>query len=186
MKYSLFALLVLIICFTHAKLVAYDVKTGTSDNAMAGTNANVWIKILGQKRFTRKLLLDNPGKDDFQQGAVDDFKVYAEDVGAVCGFEVMRDDTVSNGVSAVWGIDSIGVKPAWEPKYLTFYYNFFLPAYTWIEFPRSTCLETNEACYKEAAACPAGTKENSGKECFLKTLKCCTTETAASETKETE
>ena len=23
------------------------------------------------------------------------------------GFEVMRDDTVSNGVSAVWGIDSV-------------------------------------------------------------------------------
>ena len=39
----------------------------------------------------------------------------------------------------------------------------------------ATCLGTNEACYKEAAACPAGTKENSGKECFLKTLKCCIT-----------
>ena len=39
--------------------------------------------------------------------SVDDFKVYAEDVGAVWGFEVMRDDTVSNGVSAVWGIDSV-------------------------------------------------------------------------------
>ena len=39
--------------------------------------------------------------------SVDDFKVYAEDVGSVCGFEVMRDDTVSNGVSAVWGIDSV-------------------------------------------------------------------------------
>ena len=34
---------------------------------------------------------------------------------------------------------------------------------------------TNEGCYKEAAACPAGTKENPRKECFLKTLKCCTT-----------
>ena len=39
--------------------------------------------------------------------SVDDFKVYGEDVGAVWGFEVMRDDTVSNGVSAVWGIDSV-------------------------------------------------------------------------------
>ncbi|XP_073252156.1 polyunsaturated fatty acid 5-lipoxygenase-like isoform X2 [Porites lutea] len=186
MKYSLFALLVLTISLTHAKLTEYDVKTGTTDNAFAGTNANVWIKIKGEKGVTRKLLLDNPWKDDFQQGAVDDFKVYAEDVGKPMGFEVMRDDTVSNGVSAVWGIDSIGVKPYGAPKYLTFYYNFFLPAYTWIEFPRFTCLGTNEACYKEAAACPAGTKENSGKECFLKTLKCCTTETAASETKETE
>ena len=34
---------------------------------------------------------------------------------------------------------------------------------------------TNEGCYKEAAACPAGTKKNLRKECFLKTLKCCTT-----------
>ena len=34
---------------------------------------------------------------------------------------------------------------------------------------------TNEGCYKEAAACPVGTKENSGKECFLQTLKCCIT-----------
>ena len=33
---------------------------------------------------------------------------------------------------------------------------------------------TNEGCYKEAAACPAGTKKNPRKECFLKTLKCCT------------
>ena len=39
--------------------------------------------------------------------SVDDFKVYAEDVGAVWGLEVMRDDTVSNGVSAVWGFDSV-------------------------------------------------------------------------------
>ena len=39
--------------------------------------------------------------------SVDDFKVYAEDVGKPMGFEVMRDDTVSNGVSAVWGIDSV-------------------------------------------------------------------------------
>lgn len=39
--------------------------------------------------------------------SVDDFKVYAEDVGKPTGFEVMRDDTVSNGVSAVWGIDSV-------------------------------------------------------------------------------
>ena len=36
-------------------------------------------------------------------------------------------------------------------------------------------LGTNEGCYKEAAACPAGTKKNLRKECFLKTLKCCTT-----------
>ena len=42
-------------------------------------------------------------------------------------------------------------------------------------FSGFTCLGTNEACYKEAAACPAGTKENTGKECFLKTLKCCIT-----------
>ena len=47
----------------------YHVKTGTTDNAFAGTNANVWIKIKGEKGVTRKLLLDNPGKDDFQQGA---------------------------------------------------------------------------------------------------------------------
>ena len=47
----------------------YDIKTGTSDNAMAGTNANIWIVILGVKGVTRKILLDNPGKDDFQQGA---------------------------------------------------------------------------------------------------------------------
>ena len=34
---------------------------------------------------------------------------------------------------------------------------------------------TNEACHNEAAACPAGTKKNLRKECFLKTLKCCIT-----------
>ena len=39
--------------------------------------------------------------------SVDDFKVYVEDVGKPTGFEVMRDDTVSNGVSALWGIDSV-------------------------------------------------------------------------------
>lgn len=39
--------------------------------------------------------------------SVDDFKVYAEDVGKPTGFEVMRDDTVSNGVSSLWGIDSV-------------------------------------------------------------------------------
>ncbi|CAH3178290.1 unnamed protein product, partial [Porites lobata] len=156
MKYSSFALLVLVISLTHAKLTEYDIKTGTSDDVGADSNANIWIKIYGLKGITPKLLLDNPGKDDFQQGAVDDFKVCADDVGAMTGFEVMRDDTVSNGVSATWGFDSIGVKPSFDEYYLTFYYNFFLPAYTWIEFPRATCLGTNEACYKEAAACPAG------------------------------
>ncbi|CAH3018169.1 unnamed protein product, partial [Porites evermanni] len=124
MKYSMFALLVLTISLTHAKLTEYDIKTGTSDIVGADSNANIWIKIYGLKGITPKLLLDNPGKDDFQQGAVDDFKVYAKDVGAMTGFEVMRDDIVSNGVSATWGFDSIGVKPCFD-EYLTFYYNFF-------------------------------------------------------------
>ena len=46
----------------------YDIKTGTSDIAGAGSNANIWIIIRGVKGVTRKILLDNPGKDDFQQG----------------------------------------------------------------------------------------------------------------------
>ena len=47
----------------------YDIKTGTSDIVGADSNANIWIKIYGLKGVTPKLLLDNPGKDDFQQGA---------------------------------------------------------------------------------------------------------------------
>ena len=46
----------------------YDIKTGTSDVVGADSNANIWITIRGVKGVTRKILLDNPGKDDFQQG----------------------------------------------------------------------------------------------------------------------
>jgi hypothetical protein len=50
------------------------VKTWTSEIRGAGTDANVFIQIIGSDQDTERLKLSN-NKDNFEQGRVDEFTV---------------------------------------------------------------------------------------------------------------
>ena len=50
-------------------MTVYYTEVATSNKTDAGTNAYVYIKINGDTGVTTEMLLDNPEKDDFVEGA---------------------------------------------------------------------------------------------------------------------
>lgn len=63
----------------------YEVATTTGDMAGAGTDANVFIRMIGSHGDTGNMQLGNKDSpyDEFQTGATDLFKLDACDVGQV-------------------------------------------------------------------------------------------------------
>ena len=57
-----------------ACLISYDVEVRTGDVFGAGTNAQVFIQMVGEKRRTREVKLDYHA-DYFEQGKTDVFEV---------------------------------------------------------------------------------------------------------------
>ena len=50
-------------------MTVYYTEVATSDKTNAGTDTYIYIKIHGDTGVTTKLLVDNPGIDDFEKGA---------------------------------------------------------------------------------------------------------------------
>ena len=62
--------------------ILYTVRIKTSNKILtAGTDSDVSINIIGKKGQTQLRLLDNQWRDDFERGNVDNFKVYAVNLG---------------------------------------------------------------------------------------------------------
>ena len=51
--------------------------TKTGDKRFAGTDANVFIQLVGEKGMTQKMTLDNP-KNNFERNMTDNFEVWNE------------------------------------------------------------------------------------------------------------
>lgn len=67
------------------ELRAYDVVVRTSEALFAGTDAEVSIQLIGTRATTAPMRLFAPGRRLFESGQVDEFRLFAEDVGALLG-----------------------------------------------------------------------------------------------------
>jgi len=75
----------------------------TSDIKNAGTDANVRFCVYGKKGKSEEIPLDNKG-DNFEQNAVDHFKVDMEDVGTPYKMRVYHDNS---GRAAGWHLEKV-------------------------------------------------------------------------------
>ncbi|MGQ9474160.1 MAG: PLAT/LH2 domain-containing protein [Candidatus Caldatribacteriaceae bacterium] len=68
----------------------YKVLVTTGNKFGAGTDANVYITLYGKRGTSREILLDNPNRNDFEQGATDTFELRPEKVGNLGALEQIR------------------------------------------------------------------------------------------------
>src|SRR5690242_3707781 len=111
----------------------YDVIVHTADEDGAGTDANVFIRLFGaHRRHSREYELDNPDRNDFEQGNRDHFilRKVPDDLGEVRAITIRQDNT---GLYAAWTLDAVHVRR---------------PGGRWKEFPVHDTLEggTGDNC----------------------------------------
>ncbi len=65
--------------------VKYEVEVRTADELGAGTDANVYLSIHGEKGEQSRIVLqtNKSGKNKFEKGSVDNFDLELQDVGKV-------------------------------------------------------------------------------------------------------
>lgn len=86
----------------------YTIIVKTGDRFLSGTDSTVHIVLHGNTgRATKTAVLDNLFRNDFEQGATDEFCICDEDVGDIEWVEVWRDDF---GVAADWFLERITVE----------------------------------------------------------------------------
>lgn len=59
----------------------YTVIVETGNIKRAGTNADVFIVLIGTLGRSSEKILSNVGRDDFDRGQIDSFRIYSDDVG---------------------------------------------------------------------------------------------------------
>ncbi|KAG2501257.1 hypothetical protein HYH03_001064 [Edaphochlamys debaryana] len=90
----------------------YLVQVYTSDVKNAGTDAGIWIELIGDKLTSGRQALIDTGKDTFERGQVDDFKVICRQLGPLKAIRVWHD-----GKGAAWHMDMIVVTLPTGEKY---------------------------------------------------------------------
>ncbi|CAH3177156.1 unnamed protein product [Porites evermanni] len=174
-----FAFTLLLAVISVAIATDYDIKVATSDIEGASSNANVFIKIHGEKGVTSEIKLDYSNRNDFEQGQVNLFTYGAEDVGPVTGVEIYRDDSKSYGVDPDWAFDSV--------RTLRFTMIMIMIAITITITITITimiinlndcrsgpmCWEAGTTCYYINDPCPPGMEKCVENQCTLETNKCC-------------
>ncbi|MED1667029.1 PLAT/LH2 domain-containing protein [Brevibacillus laterosporus] len=93
----------------------YAVTIETADIADAGTNSNIYVQLIGTSDSSPLVLLNKPGYDDFERGAIDTYYISSPQyLGTITTIKIYSDGT--------------GYKPGWFPTTFTVEYN----ASTWI------------------------------------------------------
>jgi hypothetical protein len=87
--------------FTGAVLYRVMVKTGTIRGA--GTDANVYLTLFGEKGDSGKRLLDN-SSNNFERGKTDEFGIECFDIGALKSAIIEHDNT---GIGPGWFLDEV-------------------------------------------------------------------------------
>ena len=81
----------------------WNVWVKTSDVKHAGTDANVFLCLYGNKGKTEEVKIENKG-DTFEKGQVDTFKVNMVDVGQPYKLRVYHDNT---GSASGWHLEKV-------------------------------------------------------------------------------
>ncbi len=84
--------------------VAYQVTLKTGTKSGAGTNANVYISLVGSRGTTGEMPLDIPNHDDRENGDTDRYTVRAMDVGRLKEVRIRHDNS--------------GSRPGWYLSYV--------------------------------------------------------------------
>jgi hypothetical protein len=82
---------------------AVEVRTGKRD--YAGTDAKVYIQLIGARGTTPEMRLDNP-EDNFEKGKLDKFRLQADDVGWIDSIRIFHDNSNKN---PGWYLDYVNV-----------------------------------------------------------------------------
>ena len=98
-----------------------QVETGRIDKA--GTDANIQIKLYGDKGETIKHLLDKDNYDDFEKGDIDVYSFTDKDVGNIHFIQIQHDN---RGDSSGWYLVRITIRAPNNNRY-TFTYDDWIP-----------------------------------------------------------
>jgi hypothetical protein len=89
-----------------ASLVKYRVSVRTGDKRGAGTDANVFIIIHGEKGDSGKRMLESAG-NNFERGRVDTFGIELLDIGELNKITIGHD---GKGFGSGWFLDNVVVR----------------------------------------------------------------------------
>lgn len=94
------------IFFFKALTTTYNVYVTTSNISGAGTDANVYIQLFGEKQDSGKLKLETSktNKNKFERGQTDLFEIKESDVGALRKIRIGHDGT---GFGSGWHLDKV-------------------------------------------------------------------------------
>lgn len=82
-----------------------DITTGDVD--YAGTDANVYITLFGDRASSSETYLDTPGHDDFERGKTDTFNIFsAQNLGDITAIRVRHDNS---GSASGWFLERVVV-----------------------------------------------------------------------------
>ena len=84
----------------------YEITPRTCDLWLAGTDANVYIRLEGTAGTSPWLRLDGPG-NDFERGGMNTFSFFLNELGTLKSVVVWRDDW---GISPGWCVEHVYVK----------------------------------------------------------------------------
>lgn len=111
---------------TPPPFAGYRITVVTGDVFGAGTDANVYIKLYGEKGESGRLKLDMPNRNDFERGQTDVFTIHptqVRDLGAIRQIYLYHDNT---GLAPGWFVVSVTVENvATGQKYFFFFNRWF-------------------------------------------------------------
>lgn len=141
----LFLVLSLLLIFTGTEVYGtnYEIKVTTSWGLFAGTDARVYVNLIGVNGASTGSIRLHNSIWDFEAGRTDTFHRDAKHVGHLKAIKVYRDNW---GFFPHWKLARITVRFNGSPLY-TFYFNKWMPAWRWI-----TAYEQNE-CRAGIASC---------------------------------
>ncbi|KAG2499991.1 hypothetical protein HYH03_002273 [Edaphochlamys debaryana] len=130
-----------------AELLKYRVAVYTSDIRGAGTDANVFIELHGDKAFVGKTVLDT-NANNFERNRKDEFVIQGTDVGELQHIIIGHDNS---GVGASWHLQQVEV---WHPVLQKMY---LFPCNEWLESSKEKGIEgCKRTLLSGAAAAAAG------------------------------
>lgn len=127
----------------HVYGTNYEIKVTTSQEPFAGTDARVYVNLIGVNGASTGSIKLHNSMQDFERGRTDTFYRDASPVGHLKAIKVHRDNS---GFGPNWKLARITVRFSGSPLY-KFYFNKWIPAYRW-----TTANEENE-CRAGLALC---------------------------------
>ncbi|XP_068712219.1 retinoschisin-like [Montipora foliosa] len=95
-------------CMTGSK-IRYEVNTYTGNKFGAGTDARVFITLIGEKGRSKEIELESKGRNDFEKGQKDTFFIETKDLGKLTAIKIRHDDS---WFGSGWFLERVKIKSA--------------------------------------------------------------------------